>query len=137
MSSEIPYAFNLLNSLLCGTLSKAFFKLVYIASMHPPVKRHQRRCKLHWISHSVIENRDGIIIVNSSPHARHGTNHRHKIPLPSIPLSPTHPVIRRSICFPPNWFHYSCVNPTLSHNHHHANHQPLRHRHLSRLQQGV
>jgi len=69
------------------------------------------------------------------PH--HGTNSRPALPLSSLPLSCTKPVVHRPVRFPSDWIPNSCNNLSSQHRHQPTSNQPLRHRHIPGLKQGV
>ena len=76
-------------------------------------------------------------LYHSSPHPHHGTNSRPALPLSSLPLSSTKPVVHRPVRFPSDWISNSCNNLSSQHRHQPSSNQPLRHRHIPGLQQGV
>jgi len=70
-------------------------------------------------------------------HPHHGTNSRPALPLSSLPLSSSKPVVHRPVRFPSDWIPNSCNNLSSQHRHQLSSNQPLRHRHIPGLQQGV
>ena len=76
-------------------------------------------------------------LYHPSPHPHHGTNSRPTLPLSSLPLSSSKPVVHRPVRFPSDWISNSCNNLSSQHRHQPTSNQPLCHRHIPGLQQGV
>ena len=63
-------------------------------------------------------------LYHSSPHPHHGTNSRPALPVSSLPLSSTKPVVHRPVLFPSDWIPNSCNNLS-QHSHQPTSNQPL------------
>ena len=74
---------------------------------------------------------------HSSPDQSHGEDLCPALHVPSLPVTPSNPLIHRSVCLPSNWLPSSCNHLPPQQHHQPAHLQPIRHSHLPGLQQGV